>query len=68
MISAQLGQKHLLRGIAKHLEKHAYGNARNEDLWVALREVSGQDVDKLISTWTARVGLPVVTVTAREPG
>lgn len=44
MLSNYLGVETFLKGVAKYLNRHAYGNATTEDLWNALGEVAGVDV------------------------
>jgi aminopeptidase N len=45
-----------------YLLKHAYANARTEDLWAALEEVSGKPVGKIMSNWTVKAGHPIISV------
>lgn len=45
MLASHLGIKTFLKGIALYLKKHAYANATTEDLWSALSEATGQDVN-----------------------
>ncbi|KAK5123334.1 hypothetical protein LTR85_002765 [Meristemomyces frigidus] len=68
MLSAHMSDKVFLQGVANYLKKHAYGNARTDDLWTALSEASGQDVSQLMGQWITRIGLPVVTVREQESG
>ncbi|KAF2178505.1 hypothetical protein K469DRAFT_695310 [Zopfia rhizophila CBS 207.26] len=63
MISKYLGEDTFMEGIRRYLKKHAYGNTQTGDLWAALSDVSGKDVEKVMDIWTKRVGFPVVTVT-----
>ncbi|TGZ76481.1 hypothetical protein EX30DRAFT_344874 [Ascodesmis nigricans] len=63
MLSTYLGQKTFLKGVARYLKKHAYGNATTEDLWSALAEESGQDVAGFMRTWIKVIGFPVLNVT-----
>jgi aminopeptidase N len=44
MLSNYLGVKTFMKGVAKYLNRHAFGNATTEDLWNALGEVAGVDV------------------------
>ncbi|KAF2146106.1 uncharacterized protein K452DRAFT_324140 [Aplosporella prunicola CBS 121167] len=67
MLSAHLGVETFLLGVAKYLQKHKYGNATTNDLWTALSEASGQDVNAFMDPWIRKIGFPVVTV-AEEPG
>ncbi|KAK3385542.1 peptidase family M1-domain-containing protein [Podospora didyma] len=63
MLSANLGIKTFLKGIAIYLKKHAYGNAKTEALWAALTEASGVDVSSMMRPWIEKIGFPVLTVT-----
>ncbi|OJJ44851.1 hypothetical protein ASPZODRAFT_134244 [Penicilliopsis zonata CBS 506.65] len=67
MLSDHLGRETFLRGVAKYLKAHAYGNATTNDLWSALSEASNQDVNRFMDPWIRKIGFPVVTV-AEEPG
>lgn len=62
MISEYLGEDVFIRGIAKYLSRHQYGNTTTDDLWRALSEVSGKDVKALMDTWTLEMGYPVLSV------
>lgn len=66
MISKQLGEDVFMEGVRQYLKKHAYGNTQTGDLWHALSEASGKDVEKVMDIWTKKVGFPVVTVTENE--
>ncbi|KAF2876299.1 peptidase family M1-domain-containing protein [Massariosphaeria phaeospora] len=63
MISKYLGEDIFMEGIRRYLKKHAYGNTQTGDLWAALADASGKDVEKVMDIWTKKVGFPVVTVT-----
>ena len=62
MIANWLGEDVMIKGVSNYLNKFKYGNAKTEDLWNALSEASGKDVTKVMSTWTKKIGYPVVTV------
>ncbi|KAF2083851.1 hypothetical protein K490DRAFT_69381 [Saccharata proteae CBS 121410] len=66
MISKYLGEETFMEGIRRYLKKHAYGNTQTGDLWAALSDASGKDVEKMMDIWTKNVGFPVVTVTEDE--
>ncbi|KAJ9626577.1 Aminopeptidase 2 mitochondrial [Taxawa tesnikishii (nom. ined.)] len=63
MVSKYLGEETFMEGIRRYLAKHAYGNTETGDLWAALADASGKDVEKIMDIWTKNVGYPVVTVT-----
>lgn len=67
MLAAHLGQETFLKGVSNYLKAHAYGNATTNDLWSAISEVSGQDVNALMDPWIRKIGFPVLTV-VEEPG
>lgn len=62
MIEAYLGEETFRRGISQYLLKYRYGNARAEDLWAALSEVSDRPVGRVMSEWITRPGHPIVHV------
>jgi len=67
MLASHLGLEVFLSGVSNYLKAHEYGNATTNDLWSALSEASGQDVNALMDPWIRKIGYPVVTV-AEEPG
>ena len=66
MISKFLGEETFMEGIRRYLKKHAYGNTQTKDLWAALSDASGKDVEKVMDIWTKNIGYPVVTVTDNQ--
>jgi aminopeptidase 2 len=66
MISKYLGEETFMEGVRRYLKKHAYGNTETSDLWAALSDASGKDVQKVMEIWTKKVGYPVISVT-EEP-
>jgi aminopeptidase N len=67
MLSAHIGEEKFLLGVSNYLKAHQYANATTNDLWSALSEVSGQDVNAFMDFWIRKIGFPVITV-AEEPG
>ncbi|KAF2710575.1 hypothetical protein K504DRAFT_405903 [Pleomassaria siparia CBS 279.74] len=63
MISKYLGEDVFMEGIRRYLKKHAFGNTQTGDLWAALADASGKDIEKVMDIWTKKVGFPVITVT-----
>lgn len=63
MLSKYLGEDVFMEGIRRYLKKHAYGNTQTGDLWAALSDASGKDVERIADIWTKNIGFPVVTVT-----
>ncbi|GLT85576.1 hypothetical protein SLE2022_037630 [Rubroshorea leprosula] len=66
MLQSYLGAKPFQRSLASYIKKHAYSNAKTEDLWAALEEGSGEPVKKLMNSWTKQKGYPVVSVKAKD--
>jgi aminopeptidase 2 len=66
MISKYLGEETFMEGIRRYLKKHAFANTQTGDLWAALSDASGKDIEKVMDIWTKNVGYPVVTVTEDE--
>ncbi|KAE9373913.1 aminopeptidase 2 [Stipitochalara longipes BDJ] len=66
MISELLGVEVFIEGVRLHLKRHAFGNATTNDLWGSLSHVSGKDVQKIMATWTQKVGYPILYVTENE--
>ncbi|CUM67615.1 uncharacterized protein PRCAT00005315001 [Priceomyces carsonii] len=62
MVSRWLGEEVFIKGVAKYLQRHKWGNTRTSDLWEALSEQSGKDVVKVMDIWTKNVGFPVIKV------
>jgi len=62
MLEGYLGEGTFRDGVRKYLRRHAYGNARAEDLWNALSEVSSRPVGELATCWVHRPGFPLLEV------
>jgi puromycin-sensitive aminopeptidase len=62
MLEQFLGEETFRRGLVHYLSTHQYGNARTEDLWASLAQVSGKPVKEIMDTWTKQPGYPVVDV------
>jgi aminopeptidase N len=48
------------RGVGSYLKAHSYGNATAEDFWGVITRASGKPVDKIMSTFVAQPGAPLV--------
>lgn len=62
MLANWLGEDKFIEGVSHYLKKHAYSNAKTEDLWNSLTIVSGKDVASTMKIWTTKVGYPLITV------
>ncbi|KAF3941260.1 Laeverin [Dactylella cylindrospora] len=63
MLSSALGIEVFLKGVSNYLKKHKYANAQTDDLWSALSEASGKDVNAIMDNWIKAIGFPVLDVT-----
>lgn len=62
MLLTYLGRDVFLRGVARYLNAHKFGNATTADLWRAISEVSGKPVAEYMVSWIEKIGFPVVNV------
>jgi aminopeptidase 2 len=63
MVSKYLGEEVFIKGVRHYLDKRAFGNTTTTDLWTALSDASGKDVQSVMQIWTKQVGHPILTVT-----
>jgi puromycin-sensitive aminopeptidase len=62
MLEQFLGEETFRQGLVHYLSSHEYGNARTEDLWASLAQVSGKPVKEIMDTWTKQPGYPYLEV------
>ncbi|CAI5448823.1 unnamed protein product [Caenorhabditis angaria] len=68
MLCYYLSEPVFQKGLRLYLKKFQYSNAVTQDLWTALSEASGQNVNDLMSGWTQQMGFPVVKVSQKQDG
>lgn len=68
MLCYYLSEPVFQKGLRLYLKKFQYSNAVTQDLWTALSEASGQNVNELMSGWTQQMGFPVLNVSQRQDG
>ncbi|MFB9769959.1 M1 family metallopeptidase [Lactiplantibacillus modestisalitolerans] len=61
MVRAMIGDDALRAGLKQYFIAHKYGNATGDDLWQALGEASGIQLNAIMNTWLEQPGYPVVT-------
>eukprot|EP00268_Persea_americana_P036934 TRINITY_DN364_c0_g1_i1.p1 TRINITY_DN364_c0_g1~~TRINITY_DN364_c0_g1_i1.p1 ORF type:complete len:897 (+),score=171.49 TRINITY_DN364_c0_g1_i1:409-3099(+) len=66
MLHSYLGAECFQRSLALYIKRHAYSNAKTEDLWAALEEESGEPVNTLMNSWTKQKGYPVIFVDIKD--
>ncbi len=62
MLYEFMGEPAFRAGLAEYFKQHAYGNTSRADLWQALGEASGQDIQKLMTPWIEQPGTPLLRV------
>ena len=60
MVEAWVGEEPFRAGVNAYIERFKYGNARAEDFWDTLTKVTGKPVDKVMSGFVDRPGVPLV--------
>jgi len=61
MIENYLGEETFRKGVHNYLAAHEYGNATAEDFWGAQTQASGKPVDKIMESFVAQPGEPILT-------
>jgi aminopeptidase N len=61
MVENYLGEELFRKGVHNYLAAHLYGNATAEDFWTAQTETSHQPVDKIMGSFVAQPGVPLLT-------
>ncbi len=62
------GQEVFRQGVHKYLEAHMYGNATAQDFWTAQTETSGKPIDKVMGSFIAEPGVPLLKFAAPQNG
>ena len=62
MLEHYLGESNFQKGLRRYLKKFAYQNAKTQDLWQCLEEVSGKPVKKIMASYTEQGGYPLLSV------
>lgn len=66
MLAQYLGERDFREGLRHYLKKHMYENAKTIDLWIALEEVSGKPVRKIMADWTGKPGYPLLRLEEKK--
>ena len=62
MVESWVGPQAFQRGVNAYIEKFKYGNARAEDFWDTLTKVTGKPVNRVMSGFVDRPGVPFIDV------
>ncbi|XVE51898.1 hypothetical protein DITRI_Ditri02bG0077800 [Diplodiscus trichospermus] len=66
MLQGYIGDEIFQKSLSLYMKRYAWNNARTEDLWSILSEVSGIQVNSMMDSWTKQKGYPVISVTCKE--
>jgi puromycin-sensitive aminopeptidase len=62
MLERYLGPGRFRAGVRRYIRRHREGNTVAADLWRALSEASGEDVERIARAWIEQEGYPAVDV------
>jgi puromycin-sensitive aminopeptidase len=65
MIERYLGAATFQRGVRRYIRAHRESNATASDLWRALSEAAGEEVEPIVRSWIVEPGLPAVAIERR---
>ena len=66
MLHEYVGAENFRDGLRVYLDRHQYHNAEASDLWQALSEVSGKNIERFMQPWISQAGHPVVMIEAQD--
>ncbi len=67
MLEQYLGPEAFRKAVHLYLDRYAYGNTENEDLWTAIEESTGEPVKATAESWIFQGGFPLVRVSRVSP-
>jgi aminopeptidase N len=68
MVESYVGEQTFRGGVNAYIASYAYDNATAEDFWRTLTTVAGKPVDRIMSSFVDRPGVPMITVGAECRG
>ncbi len=68
MLERYLGPSAFRKGVRAYIRRHRESNAVAADLWRALTEAAGEEVEPIVRGWIDREGLPVLTLLRGRSG
>ena len=60
MVEHDLGPQAFQQGVQRYMQAHKYGNATAEDFWGVMTSTSGKPVDKIMESFVAQPGEPLL--------
>ncbi len=68
MVESYLGEEAFRKGVHNYLQAHLFGNATAEDFWNMQTQTSGKPVDKIMESFVAQPGEPILSFAAPSGG
>jgi aminopeptidase N len=68
MVEHYVGDAAFQRGLHNYMQTHKFGNATAEDFWNAQTTASGKPVDKIMESFVALPGVPLLSFAAQGSG
>jgi aminopeptidase N len=65
MLESYVGERTFRDGIRAYIKKYAWANARAEDFWSTMTEVTKQPIDRMMPSFVTQAGAPLVRAFAR---
>jgi len=62
MLYEFIGEETFRKALKIYFDKNKYSNTTRHDLWKAMSEASGMDIDKLMTPWIEQSGQPLLKV------
>ncbi|XP_043917396.1 glutamyl aminopeptidase [Protopterus annectens] len=66
MLQQWMGEENFQSGCQAYLKRFKFENAKTDDFWEALAQVSKLPVKEVMDTWTRQMGYPVLTLTSPQ--
>ncbi|MBA0691178.1 hypothetical protein Goari_008820 [Gossypium aridum] len=66
MLQEYIGDEIFQKSLSFYIRRYAWSNARTEDLWSVLSEVTGIQVNSMMDSWTKQKGYPVISVKSKD--
>jgi alanyl aminopeptidase len=68
MIEVWIGPDAFREGVIDYIETHRWGNAVASDLWTALSQASGKDLEPVLASFLDQSGCPIITLDVERGG
>ncbi|XP_063166501.1 glutamyl aminopeptidase isoform X2 [Candoia aspera] len=62
MLEDWISPNHFRTGCQRYLTDYHFKNAKTDDFWAAMEQVSGKPVKEVMDTWTRQMGYPLLKV------